>query len=127
VRGKAYRSVDAKPETMLMSAIFGRAFKDGDLNTESDGKRLSDALWEAVDGVPDKVSRRGKRPIHVRCRDMIERHYGFTDGKMHFYKDMAGQLGVCTMSLAFYHNEVMESLRRPSVLETLRPFIKRRG
>jgi len=126
VRGKKYRLVGAKPETRLISAIFNRAFKDSDLKTEVDGKRLLDALWEAVNEVPDMVaSPVRKATIHVPCRDMIERHYGFTDGRMHFYKDMASQFDVPTHAVVLYHNKAIGALRSPSVLETLRPFIQR--
>ena len=76
---KLPRLIDAKPETVLMSAIFGRAFNDGDLNTEVDGKPLLDALWKAVDEVPDMVvSKRNKTPAHIPFRDIVERHYGFS-------------------------------------------------
>ena len=127
MKRRSYRLIDAKPETRLMSAIVGIVFKDSDLSTEVDGKCLEDAIWGAVDEVPDMVvSLRRKTPVHIPFRDIVERHYGFTDSKMRFYKEIAGQYEISTQTLMSYHNKAMESLRSPSVLDALSKFVKQR-
>ena len=57
---------------------------------------------------PDYRSIRKSVPLCIGSRDLIELHYGFVDGKLHFLSDMAKQFGLSMYTLAVYNAKVVK-------------------
>ncbi len=113
---------ELKPETKLMSAIYGRLFHDEDLHESVDGVTLTDTLFVVLEDIREKHQRQ-KRSCS-RIKQVVTLRFGFNDGPSRSYAQTAKEFGLSRERIAQQLRYVFRACRHPTRLQRLQPFIR---
>jgi RNA polymerase primary sigma factor len=113
---------ELKPETKLMSAIYGCPFHDQDLCESVDGVTLTDTLFAVLEDIREKHQRE-KRSCS-RIKQVVILRFGFNDGQSRSYAQTAREFGLSRERIAQQVRYILRACRHPTRLQRLQPFIK---
>lgn len=114
-----------KPETLLMTAIFGETstgHNNNDFLDNVQGRNLREVLLSLLDSIREKRARNAPK-FSERVKPLILARYGF-DGKPKTYKELGEIFGVTRERARQNVLQALRMLRHPSRSSQLKPFIK---
>ena len=111
-----------KPETKLMSAIFGVSYRDEDLCESRDGVSLRDTIFRLLEEV-SKQFRRRSPAFSKRVTRVFALRFGFEDGQSKTLEQVGKELGVTRESIRQVEAKALRFLRHPVRSTALKPFI----
>jgi len=107
-----------KPETKLMSGIFGQDFEDDHLYESVEGQTLHDALYQAIDHAITR-SQHPMPSVKRRFKRLVELRFGF-DGRSRTLEEVGKEFGVSRERVRQIEHKCLRTLRHPSRSQTLK-------
>lgn len=115
-----FKEIIRKPETKLMSAIFGVWYDDGDLILPG----LKDTILGLLDEISDLHCESRSR-FAERIKRLISLRVGFADGEAKTLEEVGEEFGVTRERIRQMEAKALRLLRHPARSGKLKPFIRR--
>ena len=112
-----------KPETKLMSAIFGVWYRDEDLCESRDGVTLRDTNFYLLEEISEQ-HRRHSPAFSKRVTRVIALRFGFEDGQSKTLEQVGKEFGVTRETIRRHEAKVLRFLRHPMRARVLKPLIR---
>ncbi len=120
-----FNYIPVRPETKLMSAIFGGWYEDDDLHQSVEGVSLKDTLFALLEEI-SQTYRRKSSGFAERINRVVALRFGFEDGRPRTLEEVGKEFDVSRERIRQHESLLLRLLRHPTKANRLKPFIKTR-